>query len=352
MSIALPGSAYDDDHESFRESARKFLDVHVVPHLDEWRSTGAVDREVTGAAGDQGFLGTQVPEEYGGGGVDDPRFTAVLVEEAMAIGASGFALLLALHSGVCVSALMRLPDSEQRSRWLSGVASGELLAVPVVLGPSLAAFGVPGAAIADLFVVATPSEGGGVQVDVVPRSDLEIAPPSVSLGGRDAAVAGVRVDQSVLAAARGFADPDQLIRRDIDVWSAVLAVAGAQAGLDLTVGYAAERKVFGRPLATFENTRFRLSEVAAEIAAARALTESCVIGLADGSLVAATAAAARVTSAAAHDRAVDQGMQLHGGYGYMREYPIAHAFADARFLRLAAAATSDPRAVLAEALGL
>jgi len=352
MAIPLPGSAYDEDHESFRESARKFLEAHVVPHLDDWRAAGGIDAAVIRAAGDQGFLGTQVPEEYGGGGVEDPRFTAVLVEEAMAVGASGLALLLALHSGVCASALLRLPDSEQRSQWLAGLASGELLAVPVVLGADLAAAGVPGAASADLFVLAMPADSGGLQVAFVPRDELVIEPAGGWLAGREAAVAGVSVDQEVVAAAPGLRDPDQCLRRDLDVWSAVLAVAGAQAGLDQTLAYVAERKVFGRPVASFENTRFRLSEIAAEIAAARALAESCLVGLGDGSLLAATAAAARVTSGSTHDRAVDQGMQLHGGYGYMREYPISHAYADARFLRLAAAATSDPHRVLAEQLGL
>jgi len=352
MSIPLPRSAYDEDHESFRESARKFVESHVVPHLDDWRSAGALDAEVVRAAGAQGFLGTLVPEEYGGGGVDDPRFTAVLVEEAMAVGAAGLALLLALHSGACASALLRLPESEQRTRWLSGLASGELLAVPVVVGPSMTAAGVPGAATASLFVVAVTAGEGGLQVVVVPSGDLVIDPVGPSLAGRDAAVADVRVDRAVVAAAPGFHDPEALLRRDVDVWSAVLAVAGAEAGLELTLGYVNERKVFGRPVASFENTRFRLAELASEIAAARALTESCLAGLGDGSLVAATAAAARVASGFAHDRAVDQGMQLHGGYGYMREYPISHAFADARFLRLAAAAVSDPRGALAEALGL
>jgi len=352
MSIPLPRSAYDEDHESFRESARKFVDSHVVPHLDEWRATGAFDPEVLRAAGAQGFLGTLVPEEYGGGGVDDPRFTAVLVEEAMAVGAAGLALLLALHSGVCASAVLRLPESDQRTRWLSGLASGELLAVPVVVGQSLTAAGVPGAAAASVFVVAVPAGEGGLQVVVVPRDAIEIDPRRASLAGREAAVADVRVDQTVVAAAPGFRDPEARLRCDLDVWAAVLAVAGAQAALDLTLGYVTERKVFGRPVASFENTRFRLAELGSEIAAARALTESCLAGLGDGSLPAASAAAARLTSGSAHDRAVDQGMQLHGGYGYMREYPISHAFADARFLRLAAAAVSDPRGVLAEALGL
>jgi acyl-CoA dehydrogenase len=352
MSIALPGSAYDEDHESFRESARKFLESHVVPHLDQWRAAGAIDDGVIREAGAQGFLGTLVPEEYGGGGVGDPRFTAVLLEEAMAAGAAGFALLLALHGGVCVPAVLRLPDSDDRAAWLTGLATGELQAVPVVLGPGLAAAGVPGAATAGLFVVAVPSDDGDLGVVVLPRSavGVEPAPGGAPLGGREAAAADVRVDPELLVHAHR--DPDRLLRRDLDLWSAVLAVAGAQAGLDLTRSYVAERTVFGRPVASFENTSFRLGELAAQIAAARALTESCLTGLADGSLLPATAAAARVTGASAHDRAVDQGMQLHGGYGYMREYPISHAFADARFLRLAAAATSDPRAVLAGELGL
>ena len=125
--------SYNEDHEAFRDSVRKFLATEVVPVLDAWRTAGRIPGELLASAGEQGFLGTSVPEEFGGGGVDDPRFVAVLVEEAMVVGAAGLASVLARHCGVSTSVLLSLEPGEARSSWLAGVASGELLAVPAVL---------------------------------------------------------------------------------------------------------------------------------------------------------------------------------------------------------------------------
>jgi acyl-CoA dehydrogenase len=343
-------SSYDEDHEAFRDSVRKFLATEVVPVLDDWRAAGRFPDDLMASAGEQGFLGTSVHEEFGGGGVDDPRFVAVLVEEAMAIGAAGLSAVLARHCGVSTSVLLDLEPGEARSSWLTGVASGELLAVPAVLDTSLRARGVPGAAVAALFVLAVP--GPEPLIAVVPRESVTVEPVSGPLGGREAAAGDVLVDQAVLASAPTKTDIDGAFARDLDLWSAVCAVAGARAALDLTLAYVSDRKVFGRPVAEFENTRFRLAELGSEIAAAAALTNTCLDALASGSLPTSVAAAARLTSGRVHDQAVDQGMQLHGGYGYMREYPIAHAFADARFLRLAAGDGSQPREAIAAALGL
>jgi acyl-CoA dehydrogenase len=205
--------------------------------------------------------------------------------------------------------------------------------------------GVPGAALADLFVISVPAGG----VIVLPRDLVQVDPVVGSLGGREAAIADVRLDVSVLTGSPAV--PDGQIQRDLDLWDAVVAVAGARAALELTLSYVAERKVFGRPVAEFENTRFRLAEIAAEIEAAEAFTDSCVSALGQELLEPATAAAARLIAERVHDHATDQGMQFHGGYGYMREYPISHAFGDARFLRLSAA-SNDPRESLAAALNL
>jgi acyl-CoA dehydrogenase len=338
-------SVYDADHEHFRDSVRKFLAAEVVPNLDAWRAAGRFPARVVRAAGGQGFLGTAVPEEFGGGGVDDQRFTAVLVEETMAVGAAGLAAVFAQHSGVCIPALLRSPDTGRRAAWLSGLAAGELLGVPVITAGTGAA-GVPGAAVADLFVVAAPRPMDTLAV--LPRAAVRVDPVVGALGGREAAAADVVLDPG--EAPRCAAAAELLC--DFDLWWAVLGGAGARAALELTVTYVQERTVFGRPVASFENTRFRLAEVAAHIAAVQALTDSCLGALAAGGLTPAAAAGARLVASAVYDRAVDQGMQLHGGYGYMREYPISHAFADARFLRLAAAATSEPREALAAALGL
>jgi len=346
----LSRAAYDEDHEAFRASVRRFLADEVVTDLDEWRAAGRFGEAVVSSAGEQGFLGTGVPEDLGGGGVDDPRFVAVLVEEVMAVGAAGLALVLARHSGVCVSALLRAEAGQARDSWLSGAADGSVLTVPAVLDDSLRAACVPGAAAAGLFVLVLP--GPGPAVVFLPRDRVEVVPVVGLLGGREAAAADIVVDSAVLADALRISDADDAVRRDLDVWSAVCAVAGAEAALELTTAYVQERKVFGKPVAEFENTRFRLAELGSEMLAADALTSYCLAQLAQGGPTGPQAAAARLMSGRVHDQAVDQGMQLHGGYGYMREYPISHAFADARFLRQASGPGAHARASVALSLGL
>jgi acyl-CoA dehydrogenase len=142
------------------------------------------------------------------------------------------------------------------------------------------------------------------------------------------------------------------LHRDLDLWFAVLALASARTATALAVDYVHARKVFGRPLAEFENTRFRLAELWAELASVTAFVDSCVHARSIGALDVADAAAARLTANRVCGEAVDQSLQLHGGYGYMREYPISHAFADARFLQVMAAAYSNPRDTLASTVAL
>lgn len=344
--MALLGRpVFDEDHADFRESVRRFLAAEVSPGLDEWRSSDGAPAGLYRALGEQGFLGTAVPEELGGGGVDDPRFTAVLVEELSAIGALGLALVVAGHAGVGVPALLRLEPGEERDGWLMAAASGEGLLAPVALAGRVAR-SVPAGQQATCFLALTPGSGEAV---VVTAEQAHVEPVSL-LGGKDAGAADVEVAEE---SAAYVPLPDaSLVGRDLHLWSAVIAAAGARAALALAVGYVRERKVFGRPIAEFENTRRRLAELGAELAAAGALVDRALGALADGTLDDPSAAAAALVSGRVHDGAVDLGMQLHGGYGYMREYPIAWAFGDARFLRTGAATGLEPRQVLADAIGL
>ena len=342
---------YDVDHESFRDSVRRFLQGQVVPSLDSWRAAGATPKTFFAAAGEQGLLGIEVPQELGGGGVDDPRFRAVLVQELMSTGATGIALLVAHHVGVCVPALLRLPESGLRNKYLAAMASGESLAVPVLLnGDTDVARSVPGAGIADLLVVCEKN-GEDFTVSVIGRAECEVTMAKPPLGCREAAVADVRLASTSLAERPGSADGEALVR-DLDLWAAVVAVSGSRNALDLTLRYVAERHVFGQPVASFENTRFRLAELAAAIAGAEAYAEACLDELAEGKLGLGDAAGARLVCQGTHDRMVDQGMQLHGGYGYMREYPISHAFGDAAFLKTVGSRVNQPREVLARGIGI
>lgn len=347
----MPRVGYEQDHEAYRESVRKFLAAEVVPHLDDWRRAGGVPATFFESAGRQGLVGTAVPEEFHGGGVDDPRFAAVLVEEAMSVGAAGLAAVLARHNGVCIPAVMRLPHSDQRSSWLAGMAQGALIGSATLLSPELTAKSVPGAALASVFIcgASTPTEP---RVFALPRVAVDVQPVLNSLGCQEAASGDIQLEVSSALPGNAVEAAAEELERDLNVWSAVLSVAGARSALELTLEYVFGRKVFGRPVAEFENTRFRLAEVAAGLSAAEALTSSCLTELAEGTLGLAKAAAARLTAGQIHDRAVDQGMQLHGGYGYMLEYPISHAFSDARYLRITSSMGSEPRHLVASAIGL
>jgi acyl-CoA dehydrogenase len=354
MVLTAPGrrSIFADDHEAFRDSVRRFVSSAIVPNLDDWRRNDGMPRSLISVAGEAGFLGTTVPEEFGGGGTDDLGFLAVLIEETTAVGATGAALMWALHAGVAISYLVENGTDADKERWLPRLAGGELLAVTAP-GTSLTVFngrltgtlsGVPFAREAGVLLV--DSSAGVVFVETAnPR--IRITPDTGNLGAPEAGIADVEFDAvppaSVLPAS---------LHLDLDLWFAVLALAGARTAVALAVDYVGSRKVFGRPLAQFENTQFRLAELAAELATATMLVDQCVSARGEGALRTADAAAARLVTAALHDRAVDQSMQLHGGYGYMREYPIAQAFADARFLRLAAQCYSDPRRALVADLGL
>jgi acyl-CoA dehydrogenase len=362
---------FGEDHDAFRDTVRRFLAAEVVPHLDAWRAAGGVPEDVWQAAGKHGFLGMTVPEQFGGGGVDDVRFVVVVAEEAMRIGAAGLALTFAWHSGVCIPLVIRHGSAGQQAAWLPGLASGELVAAPAAIGAPVPGVtlpsgirldgsvpDVPAGHQADLLVTAVQHEPGYVRIAVLGTDAPGLArgPVTGVLGAPDAGHADVRFESAEVPASALLSGdgPAQLreLRRDCDFWSAVLAVAGARAALSLTLGYVRDRRVFGRPVAEFENSRFRLAELAAELTMAGVFVDECVRDHAAGALTTAQAAAARLGSGAVHDLAVDQGLQLHGGYGYMREYPIAQAYADARYLRLAGAAVSPGRETLAASLGL
>jgi acyl-CoA dehydrogenase len=354
LTLTGPRSIFADDHEVFRDSARRFLTTEVVPHLEDWRIGSGIPRSVVRAAGEAGFLGISVPEDFGGGGTDDNGFLAVLIEETVAVGATGLALLWALHAGVTIPCLLDHGTVADKQRWLPGLVNGELIGIPAARGPvtvhdghlSGTLSGVPGGRLADLLLI----DVGDVQVVATEHPGVHVDPAPASLASPDIGLADIVLEHVATDAADVL--PSTAFHRDIDLWLAVVALAGARTALALGLDYVQSRKIFGRPLAEFENTRFRLAEMSAELSTATTSVDQRLTARVGGCLDAAGAAAARLIAVALNDRAVDQSMQLHGGYGYMREYPIAQAFADARFLRQVGQAHSDPRHVLADHLGL
>jgi alkylation response protein AidB-like acyl-CoA dehydrogenase len=348
--LTLPSrrAIYAEDHLAFRESTARFVADMVTPNLASWRTAGGVPREVVAAAGEAGFLGTAVSEEYGGGGTDDLGFLAVLIEETAAVGATALSVMWAVQAGVAIPVL----TAGDHTRWLPALTGGELIATVASatdgaltlangrISGELA--GVCSARTADLLLVDLgDSDVAVVEID---QSGVTITPRAPALGGAEAGIADLK-----LAGVTGDVIQAPLTRQ-LDIWFAVVALATARAALALGVEYARTRKVFGRPLAEFENTRFRLAELSAALATTTTYVDYCLSTA--GALATEDAAAARFSASRVLDEVVDQSLQLHGGYGYMREYPISTAFADARFLRLAAQRFSDPRTALAVHLGL
>jgi acyl-CoA dehydrogenase len=344
MSAAAPPltpatDLHEDEHRAFRDSVRTFLERKVAPQYETWRADRRMPREIFRLAAQDGFLAMQVPERHGGLGIDDPRFAAIVAEEAMCAGARALALALIGHEAA-VSALVRHGSHEQRDDLLPRLASAETLAA-VVTGDVHAENGtVSGNAQfvvqgldADLLVVLTPS------ATVLATSDapgVTIEPSAPAIGLDAAGLADIDFDHAPAAPLETNGDA---LAAELELGLAITAVAGARAALATTTEYVQDRKAFGQPIASFENTRDCLARASANLQAGEAFVEQVLRERLAGPLPRRRAAALRLHCAELYGAIVDTGVQLHGGYGYILEYPIAHMYADARFWRLHAASS-------------
>jgi acyl-CoA dehydrogenase len=328
-------TVYEADHEALRDSVRRFLAEQAVPHRERWERDG-IGAEFWTDAAKYGFLGLAV---------DDLRFAAVVLEEAMTAGLPAIALALAGHeafaplvAGREVAGLVAVVDAAVRAQARDGgwVLSGS---VETVLNGS-------GAGL----LIVTATDGGSELL-------FAIAPDAVGvhrvaadplLGLESADVADVRFD-AVTVTATNFLDGDlATARAGHQLLLAVAAMAGARSALAMTVEYVKQRKAFGRPIAEFENTQRLLAGVGARVTAVGAFVDGCLAS----ALSPASAATAKLVATDVLAEAVDSGVQLHGGYGYMWEYPIARAYAAARFFRLYGNAGEHLHRTFAGAVGL
>ncbi|WP_327180842.1 acyl-CoA dehydrogenase family protein [Streptomyces sp. NBC_01334] len=373
---------YTTEHEAFRETVRTFLAKEVLPHHDRWEREGVVSRDVWRAAGRQGLLGLAVPQEYGGGGTDDFRYSAVLIEEFARAGASGVAL--SLHNDIVGPYLTRLATDEQRRRWLPGFTSGETVTAIAMTEPGAgsdlqgirttatdrgdhyllngAKTFISNGILADLVVVVarTTPEGGssGQSLLVVERGtkgfergrnlekigqkaqdtaelffdDVRV-PKENLLGGQNQAFAALMANlaQERLAIAVG-------------------AAAAAEHVLELTRAYVRQREAFGRPLARLQHIRFEIAEMATECAVTRTFVDRCVTEHGAGRLDAVHASMAKWWATELQKRVVDRCLQLHGGYGYMTEYQVARAFLDSRVQTIYGGTTEIMKEIIGRAL--
>jgi alkylation response protein AidB-like acyl-CoA dehydrogenase len=380
-------SLFDADHEAFRESFRAFLDKEVVPHLAEWDAAGIVPREVFAAAGRSGFLGMDVPEELGGGGVADFRFNTVIAEETMRAGAAGAGLGISLHNDICLPYFLAYCDDDQRKRWLPGIASGELITAIAMtepgIGSDLASMSTTARRDGDEYVVngAKTFITNGINADLVitaVKTDPSQRHKGMSLLVLERGMPGFERGRNLDKIGQHAQDTAELSFTDVRVPRANLlgpdegqgftqlvtnlpqerlsiaisGVAAARTALEQTLAYVKERKAFGKPIGSFQNSKFVLAELATEIDIAEHYVDDCVRALNAGELTAVDASKAKWWCTELQGRTVDRCLQLHGGYGYMNEYPIARAFTDARITRIYGGTTEIMKEVIGRSLGL
>lgn len=377
---------FDDEHEAFRDSIRRFLDKEVLPHYSQWERDGIVPREVFLAAGADGFLGMAVPQEYGGGGVADFRFNVVIAEETARAGVTGFGLGISLHNDIVLPYLLSFTTEEQKARWLPGAASGELITAVAMtepgMGSDLASMRTTAVRDGDVYVVDGSKTfiTNGINADLVVtavKTDpaqrhrgvsllvVERGTPGFERGrnldkigqhAQDTAelfFGGARVPTRNLLGEEGQGFGQLVTKLPQERLSiAVGAAAAARVALDWTVEYAKDRTAFGQSIGSFQNSRFRLAEMATEIDIAQHYLDDCVRALDSGELAPEDAAKAKWWTTELQGRVVDTCVQLHGGYGYMVEYPIARAYADARVTRIYGGTTEIMKEIVGRSLGV
>ena len=355
---------FNQDHEAYRETVREFLAREVIPYYEEWEDARLIDRAAWLAAGKVGITGLAVPEEFGGPGESDYRYRYVVAEEIARTGTTSFGAGLGTQDDIIIPYICDLGTEEQKQRWLPGMAGGELICAIAMTEPGTGSDlqGIKTTAVrdrdhwvlngqktfitngihADLVIVAARTDPGagsrGYSLFVVER-DMDGFTrgrklKKVGLAGQDTAelsFVDVRVPAANLLGTEGrglMHLMERLPRERLSI--AVGAIASARAAYEWTKTYVFERKAFGRSVGDFQNTRFVLAEILTELDVTQTYVDQAVLALNAGDLTAVEAAQAKWWASELQKRVVDRCVQLHGGYGYMMEYPIARAYVDSR----------------------
>jgi alkylation response protein AidB-like acyl-CoA dehydrogenase len=378
-------SLYETEHDEFRDMVRGWAEKNVAPFHADWEKAGIVPRELWLSGGAQGLLGFDIDEQYGGGGVRDFRYNAVLDEEMTRIGASGVGF--GLHNDVVAPYLRDLATDEQKARWLPKFCSGELITAIAMTEPG-AGSDLQGIATAarkdgDGWVLngAKTFITNGINADlvlVVARTDPDAsASKGISLlvverdmpgfsRGRNLEKVGLKAQdtaelffddvripaENLLGTEnRGFYHlMENLPQERLSI--AVGAVASAERVLELTRDYVTGRTAFGKPVGSFQNTRFVLAELHTETVIARTFVDECVRQLGTGELTAVDAAMAKWWTTELQNKVADRCLQLHGGYGYMDEYPVSKAWRDSRVQSIYGGTNEIMKEIVGRSLGL
>src|SRR5687768_16476901 len=377
---------FDADHELFRDSVRGFIAKEMVPHHEAWEQAGIIDRSLFQKAGAQGFLGMAAPEEDGGGGVEDFRYNVVIADEIQRAGVNAAGLGWTLHNDICLPYFLTLTTDEQKARWLPGICAGELITAIAMtepgIGSDLASMTTTAVLDGDHYIVNGSKTfiTNGINADLVitaVKTDPTQRHAGMSLVVLERGMAGFERGRNLEKIGMHAQDTAELFFTDVAVPVAnrlgeegsgfrslvtklpqerlsigITGVAAARQALDLTLDYVKERTAFGQPIGSFQNSRFRLAEMATEVEIAQTFVDRCVLALNAGQLTAEEAAMAKWWCTELQNRVVDTCVQLHGGYGYMLEYPIARAYADARITTIYGGTTEIMKEIIGRSLGV
>ncbi len=379
---------FNSEHEMFRDSFRRFVEKEIVPNNDQWEKDGQVSRDLWLKLGREGFLGMSAPEEYGGAGEDDFRFNAVITEELQRVGAASLSSGIGLHNDICLPYYLAYGTAEQKARWVPGICSGELVTAIAMTEPNtgsdLASTRTNARREGDRYILNGQKTfiTNGILSDLV----IVVAKTNPDPALRHKAISLLVVERGMKGFERGrrlekvglhAQDTAELIFEGVEVplanrlgeegqgfyylmrqlaqermSVAVSAVAACWRALNLTVDYCKERTAFGQPIGSFQNSRFKLAEMRTEIEIGQVFVDRCIEELMSGELTAETAAMAKWWTTDLQKRVMDQCVQLHGGYGYMLEYPIARAYLDARVQSIYAGTNEIMKEIIGRSMGL
>ena len=381
---------FTEDHEAFRELARDFVDKEIVPHYPEWEKGGRMPREVFEQMGSLGMLGMAIPEEYGGAGMPDYRYNVVLQEEA----ARALVTLSTVRTQleVILPYFLHYANAEQRRRWFPGLAAGTLLTAIAMTEPGTGSdlAGMRTTAVRDgsgddadwIVNGAKTFITGGMQADLV----IVVARTSTDPDNRRKGLTLLVVEDGMAGFTRGrelekmgcnvqdtaelsFVDvrvPATNVLGEVDeafgylghnlsqerLTVAVGSVAQARSAIAAAIDYTKDRKAFGTPVASFQNTKFELAACSTDVEAGQAMLDRAIALHVEGELSGADAARVKLFCTEMQQRVVDRCLQLFGGYGYMMEYPIARLYTDARVARIYAGTSEVMKVMIAKSLGL
>ncbi len=372
------------EHEDFRKTARTFYEREVVPHHDQWEQDGIVPRDLWLKAGEAGLLCFDVAEEYGGAGVDDFRYNVILSEEQTRANASGPGF--SVHTDIIVPYLSSLGTDEQKQRWLPGTVSGEIITAIAMTEPGAGSDlqGIRTTAVdkGDHYLLNGSKTfiSNGINADlviVVARTDPEAGHKGISLlvvergmegfeRGRNLDKIGLHAQDTAELSFTDVAVPkENLLGEEGEGFIylmmnlpqerliiAAQALAAAEAIVEMCIDYAKTREAFGKPIGKFQHNRFLIAEMATEVRVTRAFLDECLRKHLDGNLTAVDASMAKWWATELQNKLVNQGVQLHGGYGYMMEFPIAKAYLDSRISTIYGGTTEIQKEIIGRSLGL